>query len=188
MTAQEKQINLLPKDRWESGAVGKLLKWALNVGRYVVVFTELVVISAFLYRFSLDRKLTDLNEEMKLQQAAVQSYENFEEKFRKLQLQLKIVKEEEENSINVDEILTKISLMTPVDTAYKSITIREAGVSLEGEILSEVGLATLLYKAQLDEKFEEVILDSVSSASDKSQAIEFRMSLNLPSSSVEKIK
>ena len=47
MTAQEKQINLLPKDKWEVGVIGKLLKWALNIGRYIVVFTELIVISAF---------------------------------------------------------------------------------------------------------------------------------------------
>jgi hypothetical protein len=179
MTAREKQINLLPKDKWEKGVVGKLLKWGLHVGRYVVIFTELIVILSFLYRFSLDRKLTDLNEEMKQKQRIVESYEDFEVQFRRLQEQLKMVKEVESSSVAAGEILNSISLMTPIDTSYKSISIRGEEVSLEGQTLSDVGLATLLTKAQNDDKFSEVVLESVSSATDKSQAIEFRMNLTL---------
>ena len=87
MTAARKltEINLLPKERWETGVLGKLLKWALNIGRYVVVFTELVVIGAFLYRFGLDRQLTDLKEEIGQKQALVESFGDFEAKFRDLQ-------------------------------------------------------------------------------------------------------
>jgi Tfp pilus assembly protein PilN len=179
MTALKKQINLLPKDKWEVGVIGKLLKWGLNVGRYVVIFTELIVILSFLYRFSLDRKLTDLNEEMKQKQRTVESYKEFEAQFRRLQEQMKIVKEVEAGSIAADEILNSISLITPIDTSYKSISIRGKEVSLEGQTLSDVGLATLLTKAQNDKKFSEVSLESVSSATDKSQAIEFRMNLVL---------
>ena len=179
MTAQKKHINLLPKDKWEVGVVGKLLKWGLNVGRYVVIFTELIVILSFLYRFSLDRKLTDLNEDMKQKQRTVESYKDFEIQFRRLQEQMKTIKEVEGESIAADEILNSISLITPIDTSYKSIAIRDGEVSLDGETLSDVGLATLLTKAQNDNTFSEVVLESVSSATDKSQAIEFRMNLTL---------
>jgi len=179
MTAQLKDINLLPKDKWETGIVGKFLRWALNVGRYVVVFTELIVISAFLFRFGLDRKLTDLNEEMKQKQAVINSYGDLETKFRRLQLQLKTIKEVEEKASKTDEILANISQITPMDTVYSSVNISEEEVALEGQTLSEVGLATLLAKAQTNEMFTGVILDSVSSATDKSQAIDFRMILAL---------
>ncbi len=180
MTALKDQINLLPKDKWEVGVVGKLLKWALHVGRFVVVFTELIVILSFLYRFSLDRKLTDLNEERKQKQTVVASYTDLENKFRQLQLQLKTVKEVEDETLKVDEILTSISLMTPIDTSYETITINQESVSLEGQTLSEIGLATFLAKAQNDQRYEEVVVENVSSASDKSQAIEFRVNLSMP--------
>ncbi|MBU1085328.1 MAG: PilN domain-containing protein [Candidatus Beckwithbacteria bacterium] len=179
MTAPQKQINLLPKDKWETGVIGKLLKWALNVGRYVVVFTELIVISAFLFRFSLDRKLTDLKEEMQARQSVVESYGDFENNFRKIQKQLNSIKEINDSSVNVDAILLNISQITPIDTVYKSINIINGKVSLEGETLSEVGLATLLAKAQENDNFNEVILESVASATEKSQVIEFRMTLIL---------
>ena len=65
MSARSVEFNLFPKEPWERGAVGQLLTWVLSVGRYVVVFTELIVISAFLYRFGLDRNLTDLRASVK---------------------------------------------------------------------------------------------------------------------------
>jgi len=188
MPANKKDINLLPKDKWEEGVVGKLLHWALNIGRYVVVFTELIVISAFLFRFGLDRKLTDLNEEMKQKQSMVQSYVDLEEKFKRLQLQLKIVKETKDNTIDVGLILTNISKITPLDTIYSTIDISEKKISLEGQTFSEVGLATLLAKAQTSEIFTGVVLENVSSATDKSQAIDFRMILNLEDKNKKPVK
>lgn len=179
MTAREKQINLLPKDKWETGVAGRLIKWALNVGRYVVIFTELIVISAFLYRFSLDRKLTNLNEEMKQKQAVVSSYEELEVNFRRLQQQVKKTEEIEKKAVDADEILISIGQITPIDTFYKSINILEDEVALEGQTLSDVGLATILAKAQTHEAFSEVTLESVSTPNDTSQAIEFRMVLKL---------
>lgn len=179
MTAQDKQINLLPKEKWETGVVGKLLKWVLNIGRYVVVFTELVVILAFLYRFSLDRRLTDLREETKQNQTVVESYAELEEKFKRVQDQLEVIKKTEEDSVKIDRVLEEISAITPIDTFYESISIQKEEVSMEGKTLSETGLATLLYQAQNSQVFTEVVLDSVSSATNQSQTIEFRMNLSL---------
>jgi hypothetical protein len=55
------EVNLLPKDPFLSTSLGKLLQWSLTVGRYLVIFTELIVVSSFAARFSLDRQVTDLN-------------------------------------------------------------------------------------------------------------------------------
>ncbi len=88
MAARKSTIELLPQENWEKGTFGRLLKWALTVGRYIVIITELIVILAFLSRFKFDRDLTDLNEKVKQQQAIVQSSAQFEQKFRFLQKQL----------------------------------------------------------------------------------------------------
>jgi len=179
MTAQIKEINLLPKEKWEKGTLGRILKWVLNVGRYVVVFTELIVISAFLFRFGLDRKLTDLNEEVRQKTAVIDSYGDLEKKFRKLQLQIATVKKSQEESLNPDLVLTNLSQITPLDTIYTVVDIDEEEISLQGQTLSEVGLATILAKAQTNEMFSGVSLENVSSATDKIQAIDFRMVLSL---------
>jgi len=177
MSARIKEINLLPKEKWEVGITGKLLKWALNTGRYVVIFTELVVISAFLYRFGLDRKLTDINASIKQKTAIVDSYGDLENSFRRLQTKLTTIKEVGENNLDVDFVLTNLSQITPEETTYSTIDITDKSVSLQGQTLSETGLATLLFKAQESQVFSGVSLDNVSSATDKTQAINFRLVL-----------
>jgi Tfp pilus assembly protein PilN len=178
-TAQNKEINLIPKEKWETGVLGKILKWALNVGRYVVVFTELVVIGAFLYRFDLDRQLTDLHEEINQRTRVLASYEDLETKFRRLQAQLKLVKESEVSGVDTSKILAGISQITPLDTVYKTITMAPNKINLEGETLSDAGLATLLVRAQESPLFEEVSLENITSTGKQGQMIEFRLSLSL---------
>ena len=177
MTARKKEINLLPKEPWETWILGQLIPWTLSVGRYVVVFVELIVISAFLYRFGLDRKLTDLNEKIKQKQAVVSSYGDLEAKFKQVQRQLQKIKATDEASVKIDEVLDHIGQITPTDAAYKSIMINQKEVSLQGKVLSEAGLATLLTQAQASKEFSDVRLENVSSGIDNSQAIVFRMSL-----------
>ncbi|MEK7513364.1 MAG: PilN domain-containing protein [Patescibacteria group bacterium] len=179
MAAQNKEINLLPKEKWETGTAGKLLKWALSIGRYIVVFTELVVISAFLYRFSLDRKLMDINEQVNQQKKIIVTYGDLETNFRTLQAKLTNISKAEKNSLDMSVILTNLSEITPLATTYNSIDVEGQKVALEGQTLSEIGLATLLTKAQESKIFSGVSLDNVSSANEKSQTINFRMELSL---------
>mgnify|MGYP001577517725 FL=1 len=162
MAAQNKEINLLPKEKWETGTAGKLLKWALSIGRYIVVFTELVVISAFLYRFSLDRKLMDINEQVNQQKKIIVTYGDLETNFRTLQAKLTNISKAEKNSLDMSVILTNLSEITPLDTTYNSIDVEGQKVALEGQTLSEIGLATLLTKSQESKIFSGVSLDNVS--------------------------
>lgn len=179
MAAPNKEINLLPKEKWETGNVGKLLKWALSIGRYIIIFTELIVISAFLYRFGLDRKLLDINEQVTQKKRAIENYGDLETNFRTLQAKLKNISQAEKTGLDIDAILSGISEITPIDTTYNSIGIEDQKVALEGQTLSETGLATLLAKAQSSQTFSGISLDNVSSANEKSQVINFRLELLL---------
>jgi len=80
-------ISLLPQKGLE-GTLGRLVDWLLSVGRYIIVFTELVVIGAFLSRFWLDRKNSDLSEEIRQEKAILESTAGFEEEFRLFQARL----------------------------------------------------------------------------------------------------
>lgn len=179
MAAQNREINLLPKEKWEAGSTGKLLKWALGIGRYIVIFTELIVIAAFLFRFGLDRKLTDINEQVAGKKRVIEAYGDLEANFRILQAKLTNINQVEKKGLDIGKILTGLSEITPLDTTYNSIDIEGEKVALEGQTLSEIGLATLLAKAQESQIFSGVSLDNVSSANEKSQTINFRMELSL---------
>src|SRR3989338_1332237 len=123
MPASDKYINLLPQDPFEASFLGKFLKWALSVGRYIVIGTELVVIGSFLTRFSLDRQVTDLNESIAQKQAIIASYGDLESKLRLLQAQLKLVEELDGQTLGTGNFMQTISSFTPLDVVYSDAEI-----------------------------------------------------------------
>ena len=80
-----KTINLLIHTDFDKTFLGKFLRWSLTYGRYIIICTEIIVLLAFIYRFSLDRKITDLNDEIEQKSAIIAANSNFEEQFRNLQ-------------------------------------------------------------------------------------------------------
>ncbi|MEM4270947.1 MAG: hypothetical protein QXO70_02525 [Candidatus Pacearchaeota archaeon] len=83
MSKQYRSINLLKAK--EISFLDKFLSWALTIGRLVVITTEIIALSSFLYRFSLDRQLIDLHSEMRRKENIVSSLKNSEETYRNLQ-------------------------------------------------------------------------------------------------------
>ena len=56
----KRSINLLPRDAFEASTLGVVLEWALVFGKWAVIVTQLVVMGAFLWRFALDTRLSNL--------------------------------------------------------------------------------------------------------------------------------
>ena len=83
MSKKHNSINLLKAK--EISFLDKFLNWALTIGRLVVIATELIALSAFIYRFSLDRQLIDLHSKIRQEEAIVNSLKNSENSYRNLQ-------------------------------------------------------------------------------------------------------
>lgn len=88
----KKEISLLPNEDNSNTFIARFLKWVSTVGRVVIIFTELIVILAFLSRFWLDRKNSDLSEILRQQKAILNSTQEFEDDYTSLQLRLKYIK------------------------------------------------------------------------------------------------
>ena len=85
-------VNLLPKDTFYESRVGKTVKWAITFGRWIVVFTDFIVISSFLSRFYFDTKLADYHDEIKQKQTIIEALAPFEDSFRLLQERISLIK------------------------------------------------------------------------------------------------
>lgn len=175
MAAQNTSIDLLPQEEWEKGTFGKILKWALTIGRHIVIFTELVVIIAFLSRFKLDRDMTDLSDKIKQKQAIVQSSEQFEKKFRFLQKELETIKELKAKQLEADVIVAELGFKIPVDVYLSDFSISKDKISMNALALSEAGLATFIKNLKSSPKFENLVLSQVSSGSEKEVGIKFQL-------------
>src|SRR3989344_5694832 len=82
------RINLVKKK--EVATFDKAINWALSIGRLIVIITEIIAISAFVYRFSLDQKLVALHEDIGIKKGQLALLKNDEENFRNLQDRLEL--------------------------------------------------------------------------------------------------
>lgn len=154
-------INLLPQEEFEKSPIGKFFKWALNAGRYIVIFTELIVIISFLSRFKLDSDLTRLNKDISEKQAVIASFGDLEKNVRSLQTKLKIIKSKQEAGIKITQALDECSSITPPDVALSDLSIKESSISLKGIALSHQGLAAFIEGFKQSKLFDEIDLKSI---------------------------
>ena len=123
--AIKKELSLLPDAENPNSLSARVLKWLTTVGRWVIVLTELVVIVAFVSRFWLDRKNSDLSEVIRQRQAILASTRGFEEEFKSFQRRLIYVRNFYENQPDYDEKIDILVKSTPNDLTYKSISIKQ---------------------------------------------------------------
>jgi hypothetical protein len=125
MPANNIVINLLGDSDAEHTPMGRIVSWAVTYGRYIMIGTEIVVLLAFISRFSLDRKLTDLKEEVSQKQNIIEANLPFEKDVRTLQDKLLKIKTLIDQPIN------------PLDTLLLFQTILPQGVFLHSFDLSK---------------------------------------------------
>jgi len=175
MPAPRREIELLPQEEWEKTSFGKLLKWTLTVGRYIVIVTELIVILAFLSRFKLDRDLTDLYEDIEQKQARIEASSDFENEFRFLQKRLVMVEGVEKKQLSTAGVIDELTPLIPLDISLTKLTVSGQEVSLTAIALSEQGLASFINSLKKSDKFENLALSQVTSGTEKGVGIQFEL-------------
>lgn len=168
------KINLLPKDPFFESIVGRSLKWALSAGRYIVIFTELVVILSFVARFTLDRQVTDLNTAITQKESIISSYGDLEENFRSAQTKIDKVKELEQDT-NIVDVFPHLSQVTPDGINYTELVIQPTGISAGGNTMSQTSLNLLITNLQLSPHFLNVSIDRIETQDNDSPGFAFRL-------------
>ena len=160
MTVRKKdnQINLLPVDQLEGTTFGRALSWLLGTFRYIVIVVEIIVIIAFLSRFWLDAKNSDLNDEIKQKQSLIEASASFENEYRDIQNRLEIFTTLTSESYLPSEIIGFIAPQLPPDVFLASINIGEKGISISGSSPSERSIAQFIANLESVENFETAIL------------------------------
>lgn len=171
-------INLLPKDPFAESSLGKFLGWALTTGRYIVIFTELIVIIAFISRFTLDRRLNAINESILAKQAKIQAFSELETTIRGLQEKGEFVHGITAVRHPADwlEFLLEV---TPADIVYDQLSVTpNSTISLRGVSFSQDSLSNTITEIKKDPDVEEVVLSTVET-SDRSSGISFALQIQL---------
>lgn len=179
MAAPKNKIEFLPREDWEKTSFGKFLKWLLTVGRYIVIFTELIVILAFLSRFKLDYDLTNLYQQIEEKQTIIQSSADFENDFRFLQKRLASIQDLRKKQLQTGKLLEEISSLTPIDVSFSGLTVDENKASFTAMALSESGIATFINNLERSPRFSNLMIDSLSLSTEKGIGISFQLESQL---------
>lgn len=159
---KKKVINLLPVDPFMASLFGRTLQWLLSTFRVIVIVVELVVMSAFLSRFWLDAKNSDLSDEIKQKQALLQSSLKFEEEYKSIQEKISIYS----SIINVNTpLLSSIQLlpsMIPDEIKLDNLLFSDNSINFSGSAASEVSIAQLTTNLMNKKEFADVSLTQVS--------------------------
>ena len=118
-------MSLLPNEENIDSLSARALRWLTTVGRYVIVFTELIVICAFLSRFWLDRLNSDLSEVIRQQQAILDSTSSFTTEYSQLQQRLDTIKSFYQNQPEYQSKIQTLVESTPLDITYTKLTLTQ---------------------------------------------------------------
>jgi len=171
-------INLVPKDPFFETLLGRSLKWALSVGRYIVMFTELVVVLSFVTRFYLDRQITDLNRNIFQKEAVIKSYGDFEDEVRGIQEKLSQYEQIEQEG-NLVDIFPSLAQVVPTGIKLEELVIYPEKVSLKGTVLSQKSLNILINNLQISPDFSNIVVSTIESEGITSSGFAFQLTAQI---------
>lgn len=181
MAAQSQgRVNLLPTDRFEYSSFGRFLTWTLTTGRYLVVFTELIVIIAFLSRFWFDRTLTDLRESRVKKEGVVDSFQQVSIDFLRVQAQLNAIRNILSQQYGVSDRLAIIQTRTPSGIEYEAMSISSESAVLKGFASSSNALSLFLSSLQGETSFDRVSVRSLGLSTDHAPGLDFEIEVHTP--------
>lgn len=161
MPADKVSVNLMEKESLEDSPIGRIVNWAITFGRYIMITTEIIVLLAFISRFSLDRKLTDLNEAISQKQAIIEANQDFEYEFRLTKQKIEQIKGMmDQQKIPLTQLMTVKNAM-PADLYLEQLSISKEGLNGEAVAGTTNGFAVFLYKLRSQGVFEDVTLGEI---------------------------
>ncbi|MBI4079382.1 MAG: hypothetical protein HY429_03745 [Candidatus Levybacteria bacterium] len=139
----------------------KIINWALSVGRVIVIVAEAVALSAFLYRFSLDRELIDLNDKIEQRLAIVDRAKNTEGAFRNLQERLTVIKNLSASGKEVVSLMQVVYSLAPSGFVINDLSILEDKVKIDASVQSPLLITTFVKELKKYPSIINVSLDRI---------------------------
>lgn len=156
-----RQVNLVPQEDLSSSTSGKVLLWIVSTFRVILIITELFVIGAFISRFWLDAKNTDLSEEMKDKKNIITSLSTFEEDFKDVQNRLVVFDSYKENEGVINDNIRSFISYKPSGVSFESISADLDKVVVVANSVSEIELQQFLVNLKSEDMFENIKLSGV---------------------------
>lgn len=168
MAKDQISINLL--DNKGKSFTEQFLDWALAIGRLLIIVTETVALAAFLYRFSIDRRIIDLHDEIKRDQAMVGYFLKGEETYRHVQQKLTTSKKNTTSSpvVTLFEDMVRIS---GSDITFSNLTVSPGLMEISAKATNVATLSEFVQEVKKHAQVASVAIDKVENRPSSSTVI-----------------
>lgn len=152
-------INLI-KER-KPKFIEQLISWSLTVGRALVIITETIALSAFLYRFDLDARISDLNDDVKSRQNIIRYYKPTEDNFRNIQNRLLLANAVIKTQNQTLLLYRDITGLIPSGVKIKTFIFSPDTIKIEASVSSINVLSQLTKNLQEYSRTTKVSVDTI---------------------------
>lgn len=165
--ATKKELSLLPDSSNPNSFSARFIKWVTTIGRWVMTLTELIVISAFISRFWLDRKNSDLSDLIRQKQSILESTQEFESDFLSLQKRLSFIKSFYDQNYQYSNKINSLITSTPPDLIYQNLVItpdqstRKISASATITASTEASVIKFISNLRSNTDIETVTIDQI---------------------------
>ena len=142
MAEKVPSINLLPQKG--DSFLTQFLNWTLSIGRLLIILTEIVAMATFLYRFTLDMQIVDLNDKIKGESFIVENFESGESNFRDLQDRLTDIKRYDSIGSNTTNTFSDITKMGQGQVTFKNLTVDTDSAKIEAQAPTSAALSSFV--------------------------------------------
>ena len=153
-------INLAPATQFsKSNLLDKLYIWGSSAGKILIIVTNFIIISVWLYRWDLDRRIYNLATSIEEKQLAITSISKKEESIRKIQNKLNIIREIESSKAYYSRLLENFNKTLSKDIEIDRVTFPSVKI-VNISASAKDGTAFGLYIAELikTDSIEDVTL------------------------------
>ena len=153
------KINLLPEK--ERDFLDKSIYFMLHYLRYVLVITQIVVISVFFYRFKIDQEIIDLKDELGQKQEIVAVSDPLLKQAEIVDLKTKQIREVLVNQAKFSESFTYFLSTFPLRIRLKRLTIRDGLYDFETSTTDPESIRSYVALLKNEKRFKEVAMGSI---------------------------
>lgn len=175
MNPSKTKINLSKKSR--SNIQNVVYSWVINIGRIIIVLTELMALSALFYRFLVDKQIIDLHDRIKREETILSQQEGKESEYRNIQERLKLAESITESTEKRSRLLSFI--LNRMQTGNIQITNFEAnqnGMIIDGNASSIFSINNFVNELKTYPDVLSIVIDEINGTE---TGVKFKLRLGL---------
>lgn len=161
MAAKQKSINLIPTDKFSKTVVGRVINWLLSTFRVIVILVEFVVMGAFLSRFWLDAKNSDVTDELRDRQFVVEASQDIEDEMNLFLTKVKRLQNLSQVNTPTLDFITFLPGTIPPEVTLTNIEVYATSCSLSGTTVNENYIHQLLVNLNAKDAISSATISSM---------------------------